>query len=236
MRWRHVGPPWSTRRQYNFFFPFFFFINPSFSSSSSSSCSSFLPHFVRLFVFQGNSFPPPPPRLSGVHSIISHYFFVIMKARGFFSTVRFEDWESPTVERFTHGNEVWIRGFESFPRSGFPVNFPISRLGDHWWSVIFCSVRFFFFFLSEQRCSIRIVETIDEKGEKVWVSKFKFQGLIKDDLFFWREFWFVCCLCFILSVFLFYVTDLMYVYVLVNINSFCYSFYTSIVIFQLWLI
>lgn len=230
---------WAPRGQregnITFFFLFFFLLIPH---SPPPLPPPALPFFLISYDFSySRAIPfPPPPRLSGVHSIISHYFFVIMKARGFFSTVRFEDWESPTVERFTHGNEVWIRGFESFPRSGFPVNFPISRLGDHWWSVIFCSVRFFFFFLSEQRCSIRIVETIDEKGEKVWVSKFKFQGLIKDDLFFWREFWFVCCLCFILSVFLFYVTDLMYVYVLVNINSFCYSFYTSIVIFQLWLI
>lgn len=138
MRWRHVGPPWSTRRQYNFFFPFFFLL--------ILHSPPPLPFFLISYDFSySRAIPFSPPRLSGVHSIISHYFFVIMKARGFFSTVRFEDWESPTVERFTHGNEVWIRGFESFLRSGFPVNFPISRLGDHWWSVIFCSVHFFFF-------------------------------------------------------------------------------------------
>lgn len=142
-----AGDMWAPRGQregnITFFFLFFFLLIPH---SPPPLPPPALPFFLISYDFSySRAIPFSPPRLSGVHSIISHYFFVIMKARGFFSTVRFEDWESPTVERFTHGNEVWIRGFESFPRSGFPVNFPISRLGDHWWSVIFCSVHFFFF-------------------------------------------------------------------------------------------
>lgn len=101
---------------------------------------------------------------------------------------RFEDWESPTVERFTYGNEVWIRGFESFPRSGFPVNFPISRLGDRRRSIIlFCSVFSLLFFIYKQRCCNNW-DNWDECREIFpWVNmadlKFKFQRLIKDDFF-----------------------------------------------------
>lgn len=179
MRWRHVGP--RGQREGNITFFSFFFINPS------SSSSPFLPHFVRLFVFQGNSFPLPVSlAVDGVHFIISHYFFVIMKDFFPWGGLRIGSPRRWNVSRM----EMKFEFVDSrvFLGRVFPVNFPISRLGDRRRSIIlFCSVFSLLFFIYKQRCCNNW-DNWDECREIFpWVnmadSKLKFQRLIKDDFF-----------------------------------------------------
>lgn len=136
MRWRHVGP--RGQREGNITFFSFFFINPS------SSSSPFLPHFVRLFVFQGNSFPLPVSlAVDGVHFIISHYFFVIMKDFFHGAVWGLGVPDGGTFHVWKWSLNSWIREFSSV---GFFRLIFRSRGSEIVDEVLSCSVRFFLFF------------------------------------------------------------------------------------------
>lgn len=152
MRWRHVGP--RGQREGNITFFSFFFINPS-----SSSSSPFLPHFVRLFVFQGNSFPLPVSlAVDGVHFIISHYFFVIMKDFFPWGGLRIGSprrWNVSRMEmkfEFVDSRVFLGRVFRLIFRSRG------SEIVDE---VLSCSVRFFLFFFLYISSVAAIIETIE---------------------------------------------------------------------------